>query len=114
MELKEREEKGYRVVAVGGELDATSSPRFEKHCTTLLEAGSHRLLIDLGGLRYISSAGLRSLLVLAKQARAAGGGLAIFGLHGVPAEVFEVAGFDQLLSLRGSEAEAVASLGAPD
>jgi anti-sigma B factor antagonist len=110
MELKDREEKSYRVVAVEGELDATSAPRFEQHCTALIAAGARRLLIDLGTLRYISSAGLRSLLVIAKQLRAAGGGLAVFGLHGMAAEVFEVAGFSQLLGVGASEAEAAGRL----
>ena len=54
------------IVSVAGRLDGAGAPEIAAHCNTLITGGATRLLLDMEGVDYISSAGLRSLLVLAK------------------------------------------------
>ncbi|MEG6551088.1 STAS domain-containing protein [Desulfocurvibacter africanus] len=81
------------VLAVKGRMDVTSSPKFEKECQTWLDKGQKRMVADLSGLEYISSAGLRSILVVGKRLKASGGGLSLCGLKGMVQEVVTVSGF---------------------
>ena len=77
---------------------------------SLLGQGATKLVLDLSGLEYISSAGLRSLLGLSKKAKAAGGGMALFGLSGLPREIFQVSGFDTVFPMHESLETAAKSL----
>jgi anti-anti-sigma factor len=60
---------------------------------------------------YISSAGPRAIIVMAKQAKAAKRGFAIFGLQSAVNEVFEVAGFGNIIPIASTETEARSKLG---
>ncbi|MNR95564.1 putative anti-sigma factor antagonist BtrV [compost metagenome] len=84
------------VMTVSGRLDAVSAPEFERDCSGYSDA---RIVLDLSGLEYVSSAGLRSILTLAKQVKSGGGSLAIAGLNGLVKDVFEMSGFDSFLPL---------------
>ena len=110
LQITTRDEKGCTLVTVGGRMDAVTSPEFEKKCGACLDTGARRLVIDLGGLEYISSAGLRSVLVIAKRVKSASGGLALFGLKGVVDEVCTISGFRDLLPIAGSLDEALAKV----
>lgn len=85
------------VVKVEGRMDTGSAPAFEKCMLEWMAQGHREFIIDLSRVDYISSAGLRSVLVAAKKARAAGGGMACCSLQGVVKKVFEVSGFAGLL-----------------
>ena len=65
------------------------------------------MILDFADLQYLSSAGLRSLLVMAKKAKALSGSLALCGLQGVVREIVTVAGFDSVLPLYADVASAV-------
>ena len=80
------------VIKLEERLDAQSCLEFEKTCLRLIEEGEKLLVVDLGLLQYISSAGLRSFLVIAKRLREAGGSLRICCLAGMVRQVFEAAG----------------------
>ena len=97
MEIETRQESGWTVVRVSGRLDTATAAEFETRGGELVAGGSSRLVLDLAGLEYVSSAGLRSVLATAKRARAAGGTLAIASLQGVTKEVFSISGFDSIL-----------------
>jgi anti-anti-sigma factor len=68
-----------------------------------------RLVLDLAGVDYISSAGLRSLLVVAKKVQAANGCLVLCGLTPMVLNVMSISGFQQLLKIFVTEEEAVAA-----
>jgi len=82
-------------VVMIGRLDATQ-------CDTALEF-LNRLstprVIDLAGLEYIASAGLRVLLVTQKRARIAGGGLTLINVRGPVHDIFRYTGFDQIIEI---------------
>ncbi|MCY2990385.1 MAG: STAS domain-containing protein [Planctomycetota bacterium] len=81
------------VVRVSGRLDAVSSAAFEAHCQQAVQQGERALILDFGPLEYLSSAGLRSILVVAKAMGAVGGEFALANARGIVREVFEISGF---------------------
>ena len=99
MEISNQKQDNVAIVAAKGRLDAAGAPEIETHCKKLIQDGSARLLIDMGAVEYVSSAGLRSLLVLAKAVKAAGGALALCCLTPAVKEVMCISGFDNILQL---------------
>ena len=62
----------FRVLRLNGRLDTGTSADFELAAHDLTQAGERRFVVDLGGISYVSSAGLRVLLALAKQVEGSG------------------------------------------
>lgn len=87
------------VVSPQGRLDSATSPAFEAAILEHLQAGSRRLVIDLHGVTYISSAGLRVILLAGKKLRATEGQLALCGLREEVRGVFEMSGFLDLFAV---------------
>jgi len=98
------------IVEVQGHLDGTGAPELEKHCIPLLGAQGSRIVLDFTALEYISSAGLRGLLVLAKKAKSVNGAIAICNPAPMVREVMEVSGFDKLLRLMDSREAALSAV----
>jgi len=95
---------------ITGRLDAVTSPAFEKEIVAFFSSPAQGLSLDLGQVDYISSAGLRVMLLGAKKAKENNGGLALFGLKEQVMEVFRISGLDSLLAIRPDEAEALAAV----
>ncbi len=111
MQLEEATEDGVAVLSLSGRLDAMTVPSIEQQ---LLQAAAHRrpgLVLDLSGLDYTSSAGLRLLLRTAKQARAAGVRIALAALRPTVGEVLAVSGFSSIIDSYPTRAEAVEAVG---
>ena len=109
MQFSTRTSNDIHIVAIGGSLDSTTSPEAQKSLDAVV-AGAKKVVLDFSGLDYISSAGLRVLLGAAKQLRASGGKLGMFGLNQSVKEVFEISGFSTILSIYQSEAEAIGAM----
>lgn len=107
MNIAIREEQGAWVLQVTGRMDAVSSTDFDKTCQAQLEKGAKKMVLDLTHLEYISSAGLRSMLSLAKRLKTGGGSLALCNLNGIVKEVVTVSGFDQILPIFANVADAL-------
>ncbi len=93
MEITSQNEAGQLRVFVKGRLDAITCSEFDGAMDKLLADQPEDLQLDLHGLEYISSAGLRSILVVGKKLQAGGGALSLTGLHGAVKEVLEISGF---------------------
>lgn len=100
---------GVSVGRIEGRLDVQGSAILETYAQQRLSAGELRLVLDLAGVGYISSAGLRSLLVVAKKAQAVNGCLVLCGLTPIVLNVITISGFQQLLKICVTEDEAVAA-----
>ena len=105
----ERTEKAVIVCPVG-RVDGSNVGVLESVIKEQLDAGEQTLVFDFGGLNYISSAGLRVLLVTARQAQAEGGRALFCGLAEHIAHVFEISGFTNVLTICQSRSEALAAL----
>ncbi len=110
MELTHEPRDAGTLVRLTGDLDASASPSTQQALEALVTAGHARLAIDCRGLRFLSSAGLRVLLLLAKRVSSVGGRIVLFGLNARVADVFEISGFDTIFRIEASEREALAAL----
>lgn len=108
MEILESSHPPATVLALIGHLDGHSSPRATERIDAVLARGPARLVLDLRGLEYVSSAGLRVFLMAAKNAQAAGGSVVFAGLSPAIREVFALSGFLDVLSVQTTVAEAAA------
>lgn len=79
-------------VKVFGKLDAISASQFEKNVSENLE-GITELILDFGGVEYVSSAGLRALLVLQLDLSEKDAAMTIMNVPEQVKEIFEVTGF---------------------
>ncbi len=68
------------------------------------------IVIDLAGVDYISSVGLRVLMVAAKAMRARKAVIAVASLQPVVAEIFEISRFHHVVDVRGSVRDAIAAV----
>jgi anti-anti-sigma factor len=98
LQLGTEQRQGWLVVEVGGRLDTVTAPTFDESRTAWLAEGQRRFILDLSRLDYLSSAGLRSIISMAKQAGADGGAVTLAGAQGLVKDVISLSGFDVLLS----------------
>jgi anti-anti-sigma factor len=107
MEIKTAKEKNTVVVSVKGKIDAVTAPEFEKAISNLIAQGENIFLLNLSGLEYISSAGLRSILAAAKQLKPKGGNILFCGLKGPVKDVFRVSGFGTIFKIFETQEDAL-------
>ena len=85
-------------VTVSGRIDTTTAPQLEEAILPEID-GAKEVVIDFKNLEYISSAGLRLLLMLQKKMNAAGGTFKILNVNDFVMEVFEMTGFKDILTI---------------
>ena len=99
----------HTIVRVAGHIDSHTAPGFEKYLLDLL--GRHpRFGLDCRALDYVSSAGLRSLLVIAKRTKGVEGRFEMFGLNPMISRLIEISSLTSVLSIHASEDAALAAL----
>ncbi len=97
------------IVGLKGRLDANTAPQLEERFVALVDSGEKRFLVDFTELDYISSAGLRVLLMAAKRLKNLNGRIVLASLKDHIKEVFDIAGFSSVLAIYPSDKEARAS-----
>lgn len=107
MQINQDRQRNAVIVAPVGRIDGRTSASLEQHLLELDGAGERRIVIDLAGVDYISSAGLRVVLSLAKRMRENKGGLALCALGESVRRVFELAGLLPLFNVTVSRDEAI-------
>ena len=113
MEIREERQQGVAVVAPVGRVDSTTSAALEQRLMALIAGGERRLVVDFARVDYISSAGLRVMLGLAKKTRDTGGALALCAMGDLVREVFGLAGFLPLFTIEPERGAAVARVAGP-
>jgi len=109
MELSFSTQGERSIAAVAGQVDAASAPTLIDQLTSRIADGATQLVLDLAGLDYTSSAGLRALLTAVKQARAAGGDVRLAGVQDRVARVLEMSGFSAIIRSYPSVDDAIGS-----
>ena len=99
MEITEKKNEGQIVLAVSGSVDTVTSPELQKAILTAFQK-SKDLVIDMTGVPYMSSAGLRALLIGQKTATSKGGSMALTGVQNTVMQVFEMSGFSKVLTIK--------------
>ncbi|WP_342644017.1 STAS domain-containing protein [Rhodoligotrophos ferricapiens] len=109
MEIDREQRDGIDVIAPVGRVDSNTARDLE---SALLPAfdGGRKVIVDFSRLTYISSAGLRVLLLAAKQSKAKAADLALAGMTPQVREVFTISGFAKLFRIYPDASAAVSDL----
>lgn len=111
MQIASRQFADTTVAALSGSLDHASAVAFEAAVMPLLaQVGTAKgsLVLDFAGVDYISSVGLRVLMIASKQVRAQQTQLIVAAPQSVVAEIFTISRFNKVLTLTASLPDALA------
>jgi len=98
IDFKSTNHNDWKVFSIIGRLDTVTAPEAEKAGTAVLQEND-KIALDMTAMNYISSAGLRILLRLAKQAKRSKKNFVLFGATGMIKEVLEASGMDMLVKI---------------
>ena len=107
MEMFVRDENNIVILKITGRLDAESSILAEKQVRDILDDGKTRILFDFDKLEYISSAGLRVILMAIKDLRTKDGKVVLCALNEYVQEVFDVSNFASIIPITATTAEGI-------
>ena len=96
------------VVRPEGRIDTNTSDELDRALVGRIDGGARRLVIDMGGTDYISSAGLRVLLLAAKKLKGVSGQLVLGAMNPSVRQIFELAGFVAIIAIEPDVDRAVA------
>lgn len=107
VDVKEDKKGGVLILRIKGRLDAISSPIAEKRVFEFINQGESKLLLDFGGVDYLSSAGMRMLLSTTKKLKTQSGTLVLCCVTNNVLDVLKMSGFDHVLELYKTEEDAL-------
>jgi|SRR2546430_254422 len=109
MELAKYMHGSVTVVELSGELDSASGPYMREHLVALVADGG-RVLLDLSKVSYMSSAGLRVMLLMYRQAEQSGTRIALTGIPRDVRGVMTATGFLNFFTVAASLDEGLTAL----
>ncbi|MBS0286052.1 MAG: STAS domain-containing protein [Proteobacteria bacterium] len=110
MEIKDDKIDGQTVVSLSGRIDSTAAVEFEEKLIEIIDTGCHVMVIDFLRVQFISSAGLRVLLLAAKKVKPYGGKILLCDMSKDVREVFDISGFSSIFEIHDKVATAIASI----
>ena len=106
------ERTGATLVATAEErVDGANAREFQNDLEQAIEESDRTVILDLKQLFYISSAGLRAILLTAKGLQRQHAKLAVCSLSDPVREIFEISGFDKIIPVHPTLGEAITALG---
>ncbi|HRI88063.1 MAG TPA: STAS domain-containing protein, partial [Candidatus Hydrogenedentes bacterium] len=100
---------GVDVISMRGRFDAPAAPDAERMLKELLQHGMTRVVLDLSEVEYISSGGLRVIIMLTKALEKVNGDLKLCGLSPFVSEVFKITNLSKRYDICSTRDEALAS-----
>lgn len=101
--------KRVNLVTVSGRIDSSNAADFEGSLKELMSSGHHNLVLNLAGVTYMSSAGLRTLVSTLKECKRKSGDVRLSAPSERVAEVLSLAGLDSLFKVYEVDTAAVGS-----
>ena len=111
MDISTENKNGALIANAEGRIDGANARDFESAVQTAVRDSEGPVIIDCENLTYISSAGLRAILLIAKTLGKRNVKFALCSLSAPIAEIFQISGFDQIISTHPSRDEALAAVG---
>ncbi len=99
MTIEETRDGNRIQLSVTGKIDTLTSPNFQDAVLKAFQKGN-QLIIDFRQVEYISSAGLRALILGQKTAQSKRGSMVILNAQPAVLDVFKVTGFERILTLQ--------------
>lgn len=112
MDIHKEQVGDVQVVTAEGRLDGIYSSAFANQVGELIAGTNPKILIDFTNIDFVTSAGLRAVLLLMKKAKASGGAFALCGVNEQVREVLDVSGFADMFGIHPGRAEGIAALSA--
>ena len=109
MELRSAQENGVTIVTAVGNIDAMTAGEVTSFMLEQVSAGHYQLVFNMAGVGYLSSAGLRMMVAVLKQARAEKGDLRLAAIDPDVMKVLQMSGFVKILDHYATVGDAVAS-----
>jgi len=109
MEISTKDMKRVSLVTVSGRVDSATAPDFEKALHSLIQANRNQIVLELYGVEYMSSAGIRSMVSSLKAAKSGGGDVRLAHPSARVKEVLELAGLHSIFTVYDDIVEAVGS-----
>jgi serine/threonine-protein kinase RsbW len=100
-----------KILELTGRLDAVNTQQAIVQVNAAVAAGARHVLLDLGGVTFMSSSGLRALLLVRKELLNKGGQLRLCNLQPHVLEVFTLTGFTQVFAIHTTREEALRAFG---
>jgi anti-sigma B factor antagonist len=97
MEIEAIQRAAVAVVSIQGSVDAMTSRELTEFLLKKIEDDQVKMVIDLGGVEFMSSAGLRAVLIALREARSKGGDLRLAGAQPGVEKVLKMSGFNMIL-----------------
>lgn len=110
MKITENKAGNITILKAEGRLDATNAKETEQRLSGFIDQDAKEIVLDLSGVDYISSAGLRALLVAAKQAQKTGGKLSLAAPAPQARKILDTAGFSSIIPVFDTIEEACGKL----
>ncbi|MGE0449919.1 MAG: STAS domain-containing protein [Vicinamibacterales bacterium] len=107
MIVQTRQEGAIPVVTVTGRIDPTTSPQLQDALDALLPGSGYRAVLDLTGVTFISSSGLRVFISVQKKVTSLQGDLKLCGMNSNVETVFRIAGLLKIFDVASTEADAL-------
>lgn len=110
MEISEQRQGDIIVLVPVGRINNDTSPVFQSRLLSNVGSPESKVLIDFAGVEYISSAGLRALMMASKQSKATNGLLAVASLTPMVKEIFTISHFSLVVQVFETTSEAIEAL----
>lgn len=109
MEVTFKEQDGVSVISLAGKLDSASAGDVQDEILEKIVNGV-KMVFDMGECTFVSSAGLRTLLIFAKRVKSESASAAMAAVADEITEVMEMTGFDEMFDTYATVDEAVNAL----
>ena len=110
MEMKSTKEGDVLIFEPEGRIHGTNARDVETAFLDKVRGGELVILVDFSEVDFISSAGLRVLLMVAKEVKARSGRIELCSMRDYLKEVFEVSGFNAIFQIHEARSDGLASL----
>ncbi len=111
MEIRETIKEKISILELEGRFDITQVDIFSQKVDEIVERGIYNILIDCNKMNFVSSAGLRILILSHQKLADFDGGVYLCGLNANTKRVFEITGYFNLFKITENQAEAMAYFG---
>jgi len=108
MQITSRDENGNAIFVLVGRVDSVGAAELDQALRSAAAEGKRKMVLDMSGVSYINSAGLRTLADMLTQNRANNGDLRLVALNLKVERVFKIIGFDKFFQTYNTVEEAIA------
>lgn len=112
MRINAERADGTVIAKAGGRVDSSNSREFHSELEAVVAASDSALVLDFEDVAYISSAGMRVILLTAKSLQKSGVKFVLCSMNDSIREVFRISGFDKIIDIHDSQPDALLAVNA--